>query len=158
MPDLVAVVRHLPRGLCGVVFRHDGAPGRHALGRQVLMACRSRQLLMVAAAPFIQGAGTHLRGGRGHKARGAGPITASAHGVQDLVRARRAGAWLAFLSPAFPTPSHPGAPALGPARWAAARHRVPGLPVLALGGIDPRSLRRLPRSLAGIGAIGALLP
>ncbi len=32
MPDLLRVVRNLPKGLCGVVFRHDMAADRAALG------------------------------------------------------------------------------------------------------------------------------
>ena len=93
-----------------------------------------------------------MRSGRG--ARGVW-ATASAHRVADLVRARRAGAACAFLSPAYATASHPGAAGLGPVRWAAMARRA-GLPVLALGGMNGATVRRLPRWVAGIGAIGAL--
>jgi thiamine-phosphate pyrophosphorylase len=75
--------------------------------------------------------------------------------VAELVRARRSGARLVFLSPAFATASHPGAPSLGPIRWAALAGRA-GIPVLALGGIDGASIRRLGRKAQGAGAIGAL--
>ncbi len=155
MDDLPATVARLPRGLCGVVFRHDRAPARAALARQVAQACRARRLAMViAGAPVrLPGVGVHLRGGRGR--RGTGMRTASAHGWADLVRARRAGAHVAFLSPAFPTESHAGAGALGTLRWACLA-RAAGMPVMALGGIDGRSARRLPRWAAGAGAIGAL--
>jgi thiamine-phosphate pyrophosphorylase len=102
----------------------------------------------------------HLRGGRRLRAmRGLrGLVTSSAHGVAELRRAVRAGARLAFLSPAFPTASHPGAPGLGPARWAAQARRAPaGLAVGALGGVDGGSVRRLP-GLRCAAAIGALAP
>jgi thiamine-phosphate pyrophosphorylase len=83
-------------------------------------------------------------------------VTSSAHGPADLLRAHRAGAGLAFLSPAFPTLSHPDVAALGPARWA----RLAGaarLPVAALGGVDGGVVRRLPRHICrAVGAIGAL--
>ena len=61
----------------------------------------------------------------------------------------RAGADLLFLSPLFPTHSHPGAPALGRARFAAlARGARP--PVIALGGMRAGHAR----GLALLGASG----
>jgi thiamine-phosphate pyrophosphorylase len=67
-----------------------------------------------------------------------------------------AGAGLVFLSPVFATASHPGAAALGPARWVRMA-RFARLPVAALGGIDGASIRRLPPTICmAIGAIGAL--
>ena len=152
---LLPALRGLPRGLCGVVFRHDGVPGRLALLRAVARTCRARRLALSVAGggPVPPGAGRHLRGGRG--ARAGVWATASAHGLADLVRARRAGARCAFLSPAFPTGSHPGAAGLGAVRWAAMAGRA-GLPVLALGGMDGRRARRLLRRAVGVGAIGAL--
>ena len=99
------------------------------------------------------GAGFHMRGGAG-PARGRWR-TSSAHGMAQLLRARRADA-LVFLSPVFPTPSHPGEPAIGPHRWAAMT-RAAGCRALALGGIDGALVRRLPRDrVHGAGAIGAL--
>lgn len=153
MPDLLSVVRRLPLGLCGVVFRHDGVPGRAGLGRAVLLACRAQRLVMVSAGPAVPGAGVHLRRGRGRPGPGM-PATASAHGTVEMVRALRGGADAVFLSPAFPTASHPGAPAFGPVRWAA-KARGRGA-VLALGGVDGVTARRLPRWAVGAGAIGAL--
>lgn len=84
--------------------------------------------------------------------------TSSAHSLPELRRAARAGADLAFLSPAFPTASHLDAPGLGAMRWSALARRAPvGLAVAALGGIDGRSVHRLPESACyGAGAIGAL--
>jgi thiamine-phosphate pyrophosphorylase len=47
-----------------------------------------------------------------------------------------------LLSPVFPTRSHPGAAALGPARFRLmARHAQ--MPVVALGGMTVRTARRL---------------
>jgi thiamine-phosphate pyrophosphorylase len=84
-------------------------------------------------------------------------LTCSAHNPADLHRARQAGANLAFLSPAFPTPSHPEAVGLGPTRWSRLA-RGARLPVQALGGIDHATVRRLPRAYCrGVGAIGALI-
>ena len=65
--------------------------------------------------------------------------------VEDLV---------AFLSPAFPTASHPGAPDLGPLRWQAMA-RAARLPVAALGGLDGSNIGRLTHG-HGAAAISAL--
>jgi thiamine-phosphate pyrophosphorylase len=143
------------------VLRHDGEPGRAALGRDLARICRARRLVLVVAGDArlaaTLGAGMHLRAGcwpgvqRRH-----GLITSSAHGLADLVRARRSGASLAFLSPAFATLSHPDADALGPVRWMRLA-RSARLLVAALGGIDGTTVWRLPRRAChAIGAIGAL--
>ena len=159
MDNVVAAVARLPPGLCGVVFRHDGVAGRAALARGVWRICRERRLAMVmaGAAEGFSGPGRHLRGGRGVQQATIGRWrTASAHGVAEMVRARRNGAGLIFISPAFATRSHLGNEGLGPVRWARLAQRArPG--VLALGGIDGATVRRLPRWVAGVGAIGSLL-
>jgi thiamine-phosphate pyrophosphorylase len=156
-------VARLPRGLAGVVLRHDGDPCRAELGRALARICRARRLALVVAGDVrlaaALGAGVHLRGGRwpGHVRTRRGLLTSSAHGAVELRRARRAGATLAFLSPAFPTLSHPEASGLGPVRWSELA-RGANLPVAALGGIDHTTARRLPPCLCrGLGAIGALL-
>lgn len=188
MPDPLPAIARLPPG-SGVVFRHDGHPGRAALARAVSRLCRARRLALVVAGDARlaadAGAGLHLRGGR----RGPGPagrwlgrhgaahgsgrrlLTSSAHGAADLVRAARAGADAAFLSPLLPTASHPGGRALGPVRWAALLHgvrrRVPaqpgmaahamrgGMAVLALGGVSGVTARQVPVGASGAGVIGA---
>ena len=180
-PDPRAAVAALPRGLCGVVFRHDGVPDRAALARALARQCRGLAIPLVVAGDArlaaATGAGVHLRGGRpndgrlrtGRAAKGArrlnAVVTSSAHTAAELRRARKAGADVVFLSPALPTRSHPGAPALGIVRWAALAARLPRhgcsggqTAVLALGGVDGRQARRLPRWCGGAGAIGALLP
>lgn len=171
LADPRPVVARLPKGLAGVVLRHDdtpgGEPGRAALGRDLARLCRARRLrLVVAGDPRLAadlGAGVHLRGGRWPAGAPVAPcrrrgvlLTSSAHGAAELRRAAQAGADLAFLSPAFATRSHPGAAALGPLRWGRLA-RGAALPVAALGGIDGVSVRRLPRGLCrGVGAIDAL--
>jgi len=161
------VVARLPKGLAGVVLRHDQEPGRAALGRDLARLCRARRLrLVVAGDPRLAaalGAGVHLRGGRWPagapllvRRRVGALLTSSAHGVAELRRAARAGADLAFLSPAFATRSHPDATALGSLRWGRFSRGVT-LPVAALGGISGASVRRLPRGLCrAVGAIEAL--
>jgi thiamine-phosphate pyrophosphorylase len=164
LPDPRPAAARLPRGLAGVVLRHDGEPGREALGRDLARICRARRLVLVVAGDVrlaaALGAGVHLRSGHWPRpirhGRIKGLTTSSAHGPADLRRARRAGAALAFLSPVFATASHPGAAALGPVRWVSMA-RSAKLPVAALGGIDGACIRRLPVTICrAIGAIGAL--
>jgi thiamine-phosphate pyrophosphorylase len=166
LPDPRPAASRLPRGLAGVVLRHDGEPGRETLGRDLARICRSRNLVLVVAGDSrlatALGAGIHLRAGRWPcpvrraRLRRGQVVTSSAHGPADLRRARRAGAMLTFLSPVFATASHPGSPTLGPARWARIA-RSARMPVAALGGIDGMSIRRLPVTVCkAIGAIGGL--
>lgn len=159
LADPTAAVARLPRGLCGVVLRHDGVADRAALGRRLARLCRARRNLLVVAGDWRLAAalhaGVHLRGGRRLPGRGT-LYTSSAHGVAELVAARRAGVALAFLSPAFATRSHPGAGALGPVRWSAQVLRA-GVAVAGLGGIAGGNVRRLDRRrCVAAGGIGAL--
>lgn len=146
---LWTALARLPRG-AGVVFRHYRSADRAALAARVRAICRRRGLMFVVAGPPALARAWHADGAHG---RHRGATTAPAHGVAELVAARRAGVRLAFLSPLRATRSHPGAAALGPLRFALMARRR-GLAVAALGGVRPdeaRALRRL--GAAGIGAI-----
>ncbi len=157
--DPRSAVARLPKGLAGVVLRHDGAPGRRALGRDLARLCRARRLaLVVAGDPRLAaalGAGLHVRRGRLPLPRlTRGLLTSSAHNRAELARAARIGADLVFLGPAFATASHPGARPFGAAGWNRLARSVP-VAVAALGGITGRRVRALPAAAAA-GAIGAL--
>jgi thiamine-phosphate pyrophosphorylase len=166
LPDPRAAVAALPRARAGVVLRHDSDPARAALGRDLARICRARRLVLVVAGDLRLAAslraGVHLRGGRWPGLlRPRGVVTSSAHTVADMRRAAGAGADLVFLSPAFPTSSHPGAPGLGPLRWGAMVRRLPSgitsMRLAALGGVDSESVRRLPFGRCqAVGAISAL--
>jgi thiamine-phosphate pyrophosphorylase len=69
------------------------------------------------------------------------------HDRQQAVAARNAD--LCFVSPLFPTRSHPGVGALGRVRFAAMARQV-DVPVMALGGVKVAHRRML----AGVGADG----
>jgi thiamine-phosphate pyrophosphorylase len=139
----------LPKG-SGLVFRHYGlAPGeRRKLFDKVRKVARRRRLFLLAA--------ENLRGDGVHGGRGAGFRSASAHNLREMKTAERSGAALIFLSPAFPTRSHPGAAALGPVRFGLIARQA-RVPVIALGGVDARKARRLPHiyGWAGIDAWSA---
>lgn len=142
-------VRRLPRG-AGIVFRHHAtAPSeRRALALRLRRIARARGLTLVTAG--LSGFdGLHWH--RGAPRHAAALVTASAHSARELRSAQRAGADIVFLSPAFPTASHPGAPALGPVRFGLMRGS--GGVVLALGGVDGRNAARLRAD--GFGAISA---
>jgi len=160
LPDPLAAARQLPRGLGGVVLRDDALPSRRALAEALARLCRQRRLSLSIAGDWRLAAavraGVHLRGGHRPAAmpRWLAALTSSAHGVRELVRAQRAGAGLVFLSPAFPTASHPGAAGLGPVRWGRLVGR--GNAAAALGGITGANVRRLPGICRAVGAIGAM--
>lgn len=162
LPDPRRAASRLPKGLAGIVLRHDDDPARRALGRDLARICRARRLeLVVAGDPRLAAAlnaGVHLRGGRWPTSQRVRHhmLTSSAHGLPELRRAQAAGADLVFLSPVFTTASHPGAAGLGVTRWARLALSATR-PVAALGGVDGASIRRLPRRLCQVvGAIRAL--
>jgi 8-oxo-dGTP diphosphatase len=68
-----------------------------------------------------------------------GWVAASCHDAAQLAQAQALHADFAVLGPVFPTASHPGAPVLGWARFAALCMDV-SLPVYALGGLQSRDL------------------
>jgi thiamine-phosphate pyrophosphorylase len=159
LPDPLPVIRHLPRGLCGIVLRHDTAPNRLALGREIAAICRARRLVLVVAGDARLAArlhaGLHLRGGRRGLLQSKGTITASVHNVTELARALRAGAKLLFISPAYVTKSHAGAPVLGALGWRRHARRAGRAKSAALGGITGRTIRRLGPACVAAGAIEA---
>jgi thiamine-phosphate pyrophosphorylase len=130
-------IERLPFG-AGLVFRHYAVPPaeRRALWLEVRRRGLAKDLLLIAAGAPLPGAnGVHNRTGRGVR-------TASVHDLAELKAAERAGADLVFLSPVYPTFSHPGAPALGPRRFALIAHQA-RVPVVALGGMDFERARTL---------------
>ena len=162
LPDPLPVIRRLPVGLCGVLFRHDSHPHRAALAAAAARICRARGLaLVIAGDPRLAaalGAGLHLRGGTGQSRAGRrGLRSASAHDGKELAKARRAGVDILFISPVFPTPSHPGAAVLGAPGWLRLARRAGRVKPFALGGINGWRARGLGPKCAGIGAIDAFL-
>jgi thiamine-phosphate pyrophosphorylase len=156
--DLPGAVARLPKG-SGVVFRHHAtdAMERLALFRQVRqIACARRLTLILADTPRIARAWGAV--GAHHRSRLAsrGLRTMAVHNGRELATARRTRADLIFVSPVFPTRSHPGARILGPVRLGlmigAARRGT-----IALGGMTAGTMRRLQGlGLHGWAAIDAL--
>lgn len=155
--DLWAALARLPRG-SGVVFRHYALPAneRRALFAKVArVAARRRLVLVRAGAPAGRGeAGVHAN------ARSVRPglYTAPAHSRIEAIRAIRSGAEALFVSPVFTTRSHPGARALGRARFGLLIRGL-DISVIALGGMNAQRARSLRAfGIHGWAAIDAWLP
>lgn len=158
---LWTAIAALPRG-SGIVFRHyhtDPAT-RRRLFRSVQRIARARRLVLVLAGSPRQAVAWRADGAHGRLfVRTARPLlrTAPVHNRRELRAAFRGGADRLFLSPAFATRSHPGAPALGPVRFGLMARGHAG--VIALGGMDARRARRLQAlGSSGWAAIDALTP
>ena len=81
-------------------------------------------------------------------------VSASCHDAGELKQAEQQGADFAFLSPVFPTQSHPGAPSLGVNQFLKIAATV-SLPVIALGGIEPDVIPLLQGH--GVATMGGIL-
>ncbi|MGA0603676.1 thiamine phosphate synthase [Caulobacter sp. KR2-114] len=166
-PDPEAVLRRLPRG-AGVVFRAFGAPDALAQGRRLRAIARNRGLVFLVGADArlaraLRADGVHLPERLAHTAqrlrrgRPGWRITAAAHDLPALLRARRGGVDAAVISPAFPSRSPSAGKPLGPTRLAALA-RAAGLPAYALGGVNGRTARRLAMSgVIGVAAVEAVM-
>jgi 8-oxo-dGTP diphosphatase len=115
---------------------------------QVLRCCRKMgaHCLVNSCHPeqwWPQADGVHFRAADAHKITGdkiAGRLTgASVHTADELAQARNLGADFAVLGHVLATPSHPGEPALGWARFAELIRNA-GLPVFAIGGQSTETL------------------
>ena len=81
-------------------------------------------------------------------------ISASCHDETELKTSEYQGADFAFLSPVFPTQSHPGAPTLGAEQFLSIAAQV-HMPVIALGGIEPNVIPQLQGH--GVATMGGIL-
>ena len=142
---LLGAVARLPAG-AGIVFRHYSLAenDRRALFDDVKAQARHRGLTLLLAGPAATALAWGADGSHGSGRSGwrAGLRSAAVHDHNEIRAAERAGADLLFLSPVFPTRSHPDAPVLGLegfARFARSTH----LPVIALGGMTIERGRQL---------------
>lgn len=138
---LWAAIERLPRG-SGIVFRHYSLPHceRRALFAKFSKVAHRRHLLLLRAGSQPLGRGE--AGAHNGRARRGMPRTAAAHSRREAIAAIRDGADAIFVSPAFPTRSHPGARALGRVRLGLV---IRGLevPVIALGGMNAQRAKSL---------------
>ncbi|MEW4449280.1 thiamine phosphate synthase [Qipengyuania sp. JC766] len=146
--QLEAAVGRLPRGSAFVYRHYDLAPDERRRRFERLKAlCRAADHAVILAdsaltarewgADGIYGAPLMLTPRR----QGLLSI-ATAHDLAEIGQAHLIGADAIMLSPVFPTRSHPGADVLGPVRFRLLASRA-AMPVIALGGMTPRSAMRL---------------
>lgn len=135
----------LPRG-SAVVFRHYHLPlpERKARFRGLARVARKRGLWLVWSGPAREAVGLRADACYGPaRSLTQGPQImrlVTVHSLAEIGRARRASA--VVLSPVYPTRSHPGGKTLGPVRYRLIESRS-RVPVIALGGMNARSSRRL---------------
>jgi thiamine-phosphate pyrophosphorylase len=159
MPDVLASIARLPKG-SGIIFRHyEWAEGRRrALFKQVLsLARRGRHILILADTPLRArqwGAdGAHHRS----LCVSQGIRTVAVHSAKEAALAEKIGADLIFVSPVFPTRSHPGHRTLGciDLGQIARNQRAK---TIALGGMTAKRARSLSAlKIHGWAAIDALM-
>ncbi len=144
---LEQALRKLPRG-SGFIYRHYHLPPAQRVARwyALLRVARARGHLAILADSALTAREWGADGAYGAP-RALYPTRrlltlATAHSLRELAEACRARADAVLLSPVFATRSHPGAKILGPVRFRLlAKHAA--MPVIALGGLAPRTARRL---------------
>jgi thiamine-phosphate pyrophosphorylase len=147
---LLDAVARLPRG-SGILFRHYSLKPdkRRELFERVRRLARRRRLVLFLAGSERSAIRWRCDGFHGRTRRKPTRLLRSApvHNVPEMRAAERSGAHLLFLSPMFPTRSHPGSVTLGRIGFSRLARQT-RLPVIALGGVSEAKARHL-------GALGA---
>ena len=160
------VAAALDAGAGAVLLRERDLPGpdRHRLAERLRSATTAHgSELWVAGdaglAAAVGADGVHLAADQAWPTAPGVLVGRSCHTVADLTAARDDGAARVTYSPVYPTASKPGyGPALGPAGLAMGCAAVPGLPVIALGGIEPGRARACrDAGAAGVALMGAVM-
>ncbi|WP_025897343.1 thiamine phosphate synthase [Sneathiella glossodoripedis] len=148
----IETIADLPPNV-GVIFRHYDTKNRAEIGEKIAHICQKDQRFLSVASDARLAC--HLKADALHlpqwqlrqlpllKHRYPNLlISAACHQYLGLKTADRLGADFAFLSPIYPTKSHPGAATLGtirPTRWL----NTLSIPVYALGGIGQKHFNQL---------------
>ena len=168
LPDPLEAAHVLPKG-AAIILRHTDPRARATLAAKLSPIARARGLILLIAndaplAAHLGCAGVHLSEARAQEAahlKALHPswfISAAAHSARAVARAHAYRADAVLLAAPFPTRSHAGRPALGPARFRLIVQSA-DVPVYALGGVDAYNVGAFAGAhLAGIAAIEALLP
>lgn len=160
--DPSTIISALPPGT-GVIYRDYNAPSRAQMAGRLTDLCIERKLLFYVAgdpdlAERVGAHGIHLSAKDAQKPPAKNSdllLSVACHNEEEIQQAEDIGANSIFLSPVFPTRSHPGAGALGVDRFKQLA-ALSSIPVLALGGVTAKNAAELKApSVAGFGAIGA---
>lgn len=165
-PDPLPTLAKMPRG-SAIVYRAFGAPDALETGRKITVLARRRGVLVIigadpALAIALRADGIHLperhsdRRGVIGRLRNRFLVTAAAHSLNAIRRGRKAGANALVVSPVFKSASPSAGRPLGHLQFE--RYvRSAGMPVYALGGVTPVTVRRLRTSRAvGLATVSAL--
>lgn len=145
---LLASVARLPRRQAGIVFRHyrTPVPKRRSLFMQIATIARRRGMILLLAGKARMAIAWKADGWHGpdNKLLTCREMIHSraAHNLTEIKAAAQGRADLLFLSPLYPTRSHPGEPSLGRVKFARLA-RQSTLPIIALGGVRPCHRRQL---------------
>ena len=139
-------IEALPCG-AGIVFRQYTTPDevRAALARDIARHCRENGLTLAVArdAGLAAQLGAKLIHNPSSDPGGL-PFSRSAHSLEEAQAACDSGAALLFVSPVFPTRSHPGLPGLGHDE-AVRIAQACSVPAIALGGVNRANFEPLRR-------------
>lgn len=168
LPDPSALVPHLPPN-SALIIRDPDPEAAAQMAEKLGVQCRRHNVLVLLSCPeppqtltcdgihIPEKAFTRWRASDLQRLR-PGLLTASAHSPRAIRRAARFGCDAVIVSPVFATKSHPGSPSLGFSRFAR-MVKLSSLPIIALGGIGARDLRRVMLSgahgIAGISLFSA---
>ena len=145
---LWAILSRMPGG-SGVVLRDL------AMGEEVARICRERELVLAVSRDVALS--ERLGAALVHNPVGATtlPFSRSVHDEVEARQAKAEGAALVFVSPVYPTRSHPGAAALG-SDQAQRLAAIAGVTAIALGGMDKAKFDAIrPRGFHGWAGIDA---
>lgn len=156
---LWVAIERLPFGRAGVVFRHYALESdrRRLIAERVADLCRRRKLTLAVArdADLARRLDAQLVHNPVEPV-GDLPFSRSVHSIAEARAARAEGAALVFVSPVWPTRSHPGRDPLGKVE-AVRIARAAGVPAIALGGMDRLRYMELIDDFHGWAAIDAWL-
>ena len=140
-------IDRLPIKHAGIVFRHYRTPpeARSLLAGRIADICHRRSLALAIAgdADLARSLGADLVHNPSEQVLDIA-FSRSVHNLAEAEDSKADGAALVFVSPVFPTSSHPGGKALyGP--QAVRLAKAAGVPAIALGGMDALKFARLRR-------------
>jgi thiamine-phosphate pyrophosphorylase len=129
-------IARIPVGTGGIVFRHYSldASDRLQLGKRVAELAQERKLMLAVARDTSLARRLSARLVHNPSQAGAMSFSCSVHDEREARKAKASGADLVFVSPVYPTRSHPGADALG-VQCATRLAEIAGCPAIALGGM-----------------------
>ena len=140
-------IDRLPIKHSGIVFRHYDTPAdtRAALAGRIADICHRRRLTLAIARDeeLARTLGADLVHNPAEPPQHL-PFSRSVHSIEEAEAARTMAVALVFVSPVFPTSSHPGQKPLGISR-ARRIAEAAGVPAIALGGMTEHKFPRLQR-------------